>query len=219
MRKHGIPRVALLSLLLAVGASALRAQDRTPVKQSTAKDDSQYVQIVERAKKGDPSVDFVKLREAFWEWRADEKNRADPARRAAMVEAFNQKNYAKAAELVEYVLEYEFVQRGLHVAAEDAFRQTGNEAKANFHRDIAQKLLQALLSTGDGKTPETAYRVLTIREEYLIMEELGLKVSSQTLATVGNKAYDVLTGEDKAGQSVSLYFDISSFFGGRKNKK
>jgi hypothetical protein len=62
--------------------------------------------------------------------------------------------------------------------------------------------------------------VLTIREEYLIMEERGLNVSSQALTSVGDKPYDVLTGEDKkTGASVSLYFDISSFAGrGRKKK-
>ena len=100
MRRPRIPRVMLLGLLLAVCSAAARAQDQTPVTQSPVQDDSTYVRMVERAKKGDPSVDFVKMREAFWEWSAGEKNRADPARREAMVEAFNKKDYAKAAELV-----------------------------------------------------------------------------------------------------------------------
>jgi hypothetical protein len=218
-----LPRLALIALLalcFAVPAGEAAARGQEPAKPAVAQSASDYRRLVELVKKGDLTVDFVKLRDAFSEWSGDEKNRVDAATREAMVEAFNRKDYAKAAELVEVVLDYEFVHRGLHLAAEDAHRRVGNEAKADFHRDVARKLLAALLSTGDGKTPETAYRVHTIREEYLIMEERGIKVSSQSLVTAGERVFDVLAGDDKkTGRHVEVYFDITKFFGGGKNKE
>ncbi|HVG33547.1 MAG TPA: DUF4919 domain-containing protein [Pyrinomonadaceae bacterium] len=208
------PSIALLfSCLfgLALGATQALAE---PQGQTGKQSAANYTQLVERAKKGDQTVDFVQLREAFVAWTSDPKNQSDAPNRDAMVAAFEENNYAKAVELAEVVLDYEFVNRGLHLAAEDAYRKLGNEKKANFHRDIAAKLLKALLNTGDGKSAETAYRVMSVREEYIIMHELGIEVSSQALWSVNNKAFDVLSGTDpKTGKEIRVYFDISSFFG------
>jgi len=196
---------------LAFGATQALAQ---PQGQTGKQSAANYTQLVERAKKGDQTVDFVQLREAFVAWTSDAKNQGGAPNREAMVAAFKENNYAKAVELAEVVLDYEFVNRGLHLAAEDAYRKLGDEKKANFHRDIAAKLLKALLNTGDGKSAETAYRVMSVREEYIIMHELGTEVSSQGLWSVNNKAFDVLSGTDpKTGKEIRVYFDISSFFG------
>lgn len=206
----------------AVSAQTAQGPQGTPAPpRQEAPDNSAYRRLVERAKRGDPTVDFVKMRDAFLDWVAARGSRADAPNRDAMVEAFKKQDYAKAVELAEVVLDYEFTHRGLHLATEDAYRKLGNEAKANYHRDIAQKLLQALLTTGDGKSPKTAYRVHSIREEYQIMAELGYQVHSQSLMTHGDTPYDMLTGKHKeTGKEVSLYFDISSFFGGgRRGKK
>jgi hypothetical protein len=177
-----------------------------------------YFLLVERVRNGDPKVDFVQLRDAFIDWRCDKTAKANPeADRKNMVEAFEKQDYAKAAELVEPVLVYEFVNRELHLAAENAYRQIGNQQKADQHKEIAEKLLAALLASGDGKKAETAYRVLSIREEYQIMNQLGYTVQSQALVTPTTEggAYDVLSGIDtKTKKEVSRYFDISSFFGG-----
>lgn len=208
--------IAMLLWLCAFSASA---QQPPPQKsssgqpQTASQDNSLYRQLVGRVKKGDATVDFVKLRDAFWQWLNDAKNQTKAPNRDAMVEAFKKQDYAKAAELAEVVLDYEFINRGLHLATEDAYRKVGDTAKADYHRDIAQKLMQALLSTGDGKTPETAYRVFSVREEYQIMDYLGYAPGSQALLSINNKPYDLLSGTDKkTGKGVQVYFDISSFF-------
>jgi Domain of unknown function (DUF4919) len=214
----------LLATLIVIGlittATAQTAvQTPTPSpNQSTAKPTHAYVQLVERAKKNDPTLSFKELRKAFADWLCD--NKTDTPNREAMVEAFNKKDYAKAVELVEVVLDYEYVHRGLHLAAEDAYRHLGNTTKADEHKAVAEKLLDALLTSGDGKTAATAFFVLSIREEYFIMDKLGYKTSSQALVQEGNGMFDVLSGTDtKTGNSVSLYFDIGSFFGGCDRKK
>jgi Domain of unknown function (DUF4919) len=194
-------------------------QPKSVNNQSPGHDQSLYRQLVERVKGGDMNIDFILLRDSFGDWLCNEKVNTDAPGRNAMVEAFNDKNYAKAVELVEVVLDYEFVHLGLHRAAEDAYRKLGKQSKADFHKDVAEKLLQALMTSGDGKTAESAYRVLTIKEEYFIMNERGYEVHGQALLLENNKSYDVLYGKDKkTGKDVSIYFDISSFFGGCRIK-
>lgn len=194
-------------------ASLTTASAQTPKQSSTEQAPHPYVQLVERAKKGDPTVSFKELRRVFAEWQC-QKNTNAPDRQA-MVDAFNKKDYAKAVELVEGVLDYEYVQRGLHLAAEDAYRHLGNTTKADEHKAVAEKLLDALLTSGDGKSAKTAFFVLSIREEYFVMSQLGYKPSSQALVSEGDRMFDVLSGTDtKTGNQVSLYFDITNFFGG-----
>lgn len=218
--------VFLLLLLLCVcsaatGQTPKKPPTATPIAPKVENDKSTYPQLVERVKRGDTDVDFVRLRDSYAEWLCDDKAETDAPNRDAMVAAFDAKDYAKAVELVEGVLDYEFVNLGLHRAAEDAYRKLNNQPKADFHKGIADKLLNALLTSGDGKTAQTAYRVLTVREEYFIMNQLGYKVNMQALLAQNDKPYDLLSGKDaKTGKEVAVYFDISSFFGGcgRTNK-
>jgi hypothetical protein len=217
--------IAFAALLLLLWVSPVimgqlpeQATPASPVSQQEGrKDQSEYRQLVERVKQGDQTVDFVRLRAAYAKWQCDKTVNTDSPNRDAMVAAFNEKNYAKAVDLVEAVLDFEFPHVGLHRAAEEAYRELNNQSKADLHKTIADKLVNALLASGDGKTAETAYQVLTIREEYFIMNQLGYKVSSQALMSGRGKSYDVLSGRDsKTNKEVSVYFDISSFFGGCK---
>lgn len=210
-------RALLISALLLVSSIAASAQ--SPAPSPSPRSPHLYVQLVEKAKRGD-GVNFIELRTAFADWQCGENT--DAPNRQAMVDAFNAKDYAKAAELVEGVLDYEYIHRGLHLAAEDAYRHLGNTKKADEHKAVAEKLLEALLTSGDGKTAKTAYRVLSIREEYFIMNKLGYETRSQALVAEGDRMFDVLSGVDpNTKKEVSLYFDITSFFGGceRSRKK
>jgi hypothetical protein len=220
--KHRIPCLAILLCVcsLASAQTPEKPQAATPAALTVGKAGAEYHQLVERAKKGDLGVDFVRMRDLFSEWSCEDNAQTDAPNREAMIAAFEANDYAKAAELVEGVLDYEFVHLGLHRAAEDAYRKLNNQAKADFHKAVADKLLNALLTAGDGKTAATAYRVLSVREEYFIMNELGYKVTIQMLASENGKPYDILSGRDKkTDKEVSVYFDIGSFFGNCKYRK
>ena len=72
-----------------------------------------------------------------------------------------------------------------------------------------------VLAKGDGRTKATAYRVKSIGEEYEILRVFGLEPGVQSLVDGDNgKHYDVLKAKNpKTGETVELWFDISSFFG------
>ena len=72
-----------------------------------------------------------------------------------------------------------------------------------------------IFKTGDGRTKATAYKVKNVGEEYQILRAYGLEPGVQGLVTDNDgKAYDVLTAKNpKTGETLDLWFDISSFFG------
>jgi hypothetical protein len=173
---------------------------------------AKYQQLVEQAKKGEP-VDFVELIATASDWETSSKTIIKAPERDEMVAAFKAKKFKKAVELAEAVLNYEYTNRSLHRATAKAYRELKNPEQADFHTKIGEQILNALLSTGDGQTAETAYCVQGINEEYVIMSHFGYKVSSQAFVSSTNSNYDVLSGtHEKTGKRVDLYFDISGFF-------
>lgn len=72
---------------------------------------------------------------------------------------------------------------------------------------------QRILATGDGLTQATAYKVDSVRDEYVVAAALGLQVRSQSLVfdRKAKKTYDKLTLSAPTGESKVLWFDISSF--------
>ena len=207
--------LALLCLsLLSTFAVYSQEPDRVSARPNDPVRNKQiYQQLVERVKAGDSTVDFVELISAASDWELSEKRIVTAPNRDEMAAAFKAKDYKKATQLVEGVLDYEFTNRGLHRAAENAYRNLRDITRAEFHHNVAEKILAALLSTGDGKSPATAYCVQGINEEYVIMDYFGYKVDSQAYLMSGESDYDLLSGVDKkTKKSVGLYFDISGFF-------
>ncbi len=61
----------------------------------------------------------------------------------------------------------------------------------------------SVLTSGDGETPETAYVVISIPEEYSVMRALRFDYESQLLLDGG---IDALTAVDAYGKAITVYF-------------
>ena len=106
-------------------------------------------------------------------------------------------------------LETSFVNIDLHGAAMAIYDKLGDKEKFALHEKIARGLVEAIMKAGDGKTAETAFPVIEVREEYTILGALGLEHSDQKLQSVGGHKYDVMTVE-KDGKPVDVYFNIDA---------
>ena len=209
MLKPSISNKAIFCGSILILVSAVVSFAQAPMRLDGAADTSEYRKLVDKVKSGDLTIDFVKLRDAYLDWTLDECNVSDAPNRDDMVKAFDAKDFAKAASLTQAVLDYEYANRGLHLAVSNAYKEVGNIEKSKFHSDVASLLMKAMLASGDGKTPKSAFRVLSIREEYVIMREMGYQVSMQALAfdkELG--AFDILSGKTADGKTGSFYFAI-----------
>jgi hypothetical protein len=67
------------------------------------------------------------------------------------------------------------------------------------------------MASGDGKTPATAYRVVTLREEGFVMAGSNAREEGQALVPDSGHMYDLLTGTNqKTGEKFSLYFQVDA---------
>ncbi len=70
-------------------------------------------------------------------------------------------------------------------------------------------LLKAVLASGDGKSPETAYQVIFFGDEIEVLSALGLKIIERQTILKENRFYDVwLLGKNKQ-KLEKLYFDVT----------
>ena len=83
---------------------------------------------------------------------------------------------------------------------------------AESKRKKAGAILDSILESGDGNSPESAYVVINIIEEYAVLDHFGLRLSSQSLLNKDGRVYDVIVGTAEDGTERDFYFDVTSFF-------
>jgi uncharacterized protein DUF4919 len=178
-----------------------------------------YAALLEKVKQKDPDVDFAALRLAFTETDDYQPYGGDRDTRKAMSAALNEKNFAKVVEYAEKILQKNFLDINAHMSAFRAHTELQNQEKAAFHRYVGLGLLNSILQSGDGKTPQTAYVVISTDEEYVLMNFLGIRPSGQSLMHKDQHSYDVMTGtQQDGGETVTLYFNIDKPFGNLAGK-
>jgi len=69
-------------------------------------------------------------------------------------------------------------------------------------------LTSAILATGDGKSPETARIVVSVPDEYLIMNLLGFVTTMQALHEKNGHMFDSFKGDLSDGKNATLWFNI-----------
>ena len=171
-----------------------------------------YAEMVESAKRGDAGVDFAAMRYAFLESGGPYKNGFSNSRELnGLARA---KDYEKLLARSNEFISMDFVDIRGHFFAGYALKALGREGEAQKESALAKALVQSILDSGDGKTQKTAYVVINVAEEYALMEWLGIQPNGQGLSAAGPNGpwYDADTGT-RNGETITLYFDISKFYG------
>lgn len=158
-------------------------------------------------KKNLTEIDYFQLRMAF-----TKTNYYNPyGDRNELDELYNLFEEGKFQEIIKKVpklLTAKFVDIDFHMIVFSAAEQLNDEKLSSYHGFIVNKLLDSILSSGDGKTPETAYIVINTDEEYALLGCLGLRRTTQSLIKHNERSYDLLEAVDKEENLHRLYFDI-----------
>ena len=101
-----------------------------------------------------------------------------------------------------------FVNIDFHIIVFSAAKRLNDEELLSFHGSIANNLMDSILNSGDGKTPENAYIVISTDEEYALLDRLNLKMKTQSLIKVDERNYDLLQVVDEEGNQTEIYFNI-----------
>ena len=150
--------------------------------------------------------DFGALREAYGR-RVDFDQRCSTARPAkAWNEAQQAKNFALAYDIAEKWLETCPVSARMHMLATTSATGLNDAAKIELHKRWYFGLLRSVFASGDGKTPGTAWKTISVPEEYVVLMALQLKPEGQAL--LASPMVDKITARPvNGGDPVELFFN------------
>ena len=179
-----------------------------PAQQPKQPEADKYRALLERAKRGDPTVGFLELRRAYSDSPSFvDTGNGDDSRR--MFEAYARKDYSGALEYARKILDINFCDIDAQQTAYLCYRELNDAERADFHHNLSRNLIQSILQSGDGKSPETAMEVITVREEYIILMVMGLRPTHQSLEASGGHQYDRMEATNRETQEkVTLFFNI-----------
>ncbi|HXP75499.1 MAG TPA: DUF4919 domain-containing protein [Stellaceae bacterium] len=192
---------AALSLLVYCGTGV--AQSPAPT----------YEQMVAHAKTGEPGVDYQALRFAY-----AAKPDFNPygltgaSHRDAMFKAYQAGDCATAVKEAVQLLDVNFVNMDGHIVSDMCYSRLGKDAERTREHAIAAGLIHSIMDSGDGKTQQTAYVVISVDEEYSILRVLGLKPGRQSLVQGDGHKFDQLDATKPDGQTQSLFFNVDRVF-------
>ncbi|HEV2288146.1 MAG TPA: DUF4919 domain-containing protein [Candidatus Acidoferrales bacterium] len=188
--------------LITLFASAVAAQSKPQSSPS-------YDDLVQESRNGDPNVNYGQLRMAY---AASPKYSSDVDMDSVkkMNSKLQSKDYKGALKAANVLLNEDYVSIDAHIVAYLAYQAQHDAGHAQQQHDIAIGLIQSILGSGDGKSIASAYKVICVREEYNVLNALGLRPQSQALSKQNDRDYDVLTVMNpKDGTTSKLYFDTT----------
>lgn len=176
-----------------------------------------YWSLLAQLKSGDTSIDFTRLRMLFTklpEYNPYRDMLELRKKENAMWKAYKEGKLEEAIQLGSEILERDYLRSMTHFIFSRIYEQLNDTAKQKFHDEVAYGLVRSVAKSGDGKTPETAMTVISIEEEYNVLDVLGFEQKSQELVEKGGKAFDHLQAHNpETDETRDFWFDISLFYG------
>lgn len=171
---------------------------------------SKYDVLLAKVKAGDQAADFQELRFAYTE--TPQYNpyggvKLDYGKQ--MFDAYKTGQNDKALEYAAAILKDNYVDIDAHMLSAMVYKKTGNAEREKYHRFITSSLIKSIMKSGDGIKPETAFWVITVNEEYVLLQALGLKFESQSKISLNGHDYDkVKVTDPETGKKLEIYFCI-----------
>lgn len=195
------------TLLLTLLAFSIMTTCHTTEAQSQER--STYHTLLKSLKEGNRTTDFTMLRLSYTETSDYNPYGQDDALRSAMFTALQEKRYGDAIAEATKILETNFVDLDSHYVCTVAYKRMNDSKSYEFHDYVLQGLLSSILNSGDGKSPETALRVISTAEEYTILGMTGLRSMKQSLVHKNAHHYDRMEVMDvKTGDNFEIYFNV-----------
>lgn len=183
---------------------------------SMDRNDEVYAQLIAQAESGVTSVDYTALRQAY----AQSSGYDGYGTRISelfdeLYPALKKMDCSKVITASDQMLKINYTISTPHKFRSVCFASLGDVTRAQREDNIASGLLTSLISSGDGKSAETAFIVVTMNEERLLLAWKHVIESQQSLIMNNGHTYDLISGKNSnTGENESIWFQIDAIFHG-----
>ncbi|HKO52421.1 MAG TPA: DUF4919 domain-containing protein [Polyangiaceae bacterium] len=218
MVTRGLSLLVLASLASACGsptpaANAVQGTSSAPTaRPAYAETDAAYY----RARAGALATEAMEevARTDFWHLRRgrlyvpDASNIRELEERLA--EAARSESAAGVVDASAALLATDQADINAHSLRASALHKTNHLTESEFHRAVAQGLIDSITQAGDGQSPESAWTVYRVKEEYEVLKAKQARFLSQSRSSEGARTFDVLQAERIVdGAKLRFYFDVT----------
>ncbi len=213
-----------LVLIIVVFASGLcAAQTEAPVATTPPStiavpaDSDAYATMVRKAEAGDLAIDYRAMRLAYIQsaafLRAQERTEELNRLKKELIAARNASDANGIQQAARRIMGIVYIDLGAQKLLRQSCAVLKDAACANRYHDVEFGLLKSITASGNGLTCATGWEVVTIAEEYFMLEMQGLKLKSQQ----GPGDYgtcDKMTVVDEKGETRAVFFNVKAIFAG-----
>lgn len=196
--------IIILICLYFFSQAVLYSQNLTP--------DEEYLSIVEKIKKGeDTETDYTKLRMLYTQtswYEPESKERDDNI--SQMVHAWVDQRYDEAIQIGNQLLEEDYLNPFVHDLFAKVYKETG-KGNMLFHLLMFINITSSISESGDGKSFETAYKVISSWEEKGMMTLNQVTPVEQVIEPTihdGHYYHVIQVKADETNEKSDLYFNI-----------
>jgi len=167
---------------------------------------SDFYDLVRQAELDPTNTDFAALRLAYVQ--SDTYRPLKHISQTRLMQITNNAaNFTEVATICQNILQANPLDLEARMMLATAQEQLGDPAAERTHA-FAESLLDAILASGDGKSLESPFKLVSALEAWTVLRVFGIKASTQTREQLGDRVYDVFMGKlDET--NVTVYFDIT----------
>ena len=179
-----------------------------------AAEQASYDALVGELKAGNTAIDYQALRFARAELPGYNPYDAlaDPDK-GDLIRAMAANDADRVAAIANDIVARDYTDIDAHAALSTVLERSGRRDEAAFELAVANGLLSSIEQSGDGTTPETAFVVVGIAEEYSFLGARGVQVARQSLIQTDRGPVDALeVVNPTTNERSTIYFNVSRLF-------
>lgn len=207
-----------LMLLAGIPGWSIASAQTASAQPSATPGKDEYAALLKRVQEGDTTVDMRAFRIAGVLSLGAHGGMREAGERHAFRKLADSRDYQGALDSANAALARNYASIVNHFDAMVACQALQKTGEAAIHQKLLNALLDSIQNSGDGKSPETAWFVVTTNEEYLFLGRvLGVKVKSQGLVPKDGHFYDRMEViNPKTDKSQSVWFNTDMDMGAYK---
>lgn len=174
-------------------------------------DSDRYLGAVDKVKKRMADADFTSLRMVYTNtvhykpFGGKEKLLLNP-----MFKAFQKGDFKICLNNSKEILDSNYPSLNGHYAAMICQYKLGNREKGDYHKYVLDGLVASINQSGNGKSKDTPYVVISPPEMKAFLDLKGLTVRRRNLDRDRGKAYNIMSvTNQKTGKRYDVIFDVT----------
>ncbi len=121
----------------------------------------------------------------------------------------NSLKFEDAAEIIKTILNKDYVNIRAHLISGFIYKKLNDSLESNYHYSVYDGLIRSILESGDGKTTNTAFIVISTKEEYELLKALGFSSNEQMLVANEGHSFDEFKAvKTNTKEKYEFYFNI-----------